>query len=67
MNGNLNAVNDNLGSVNGNLGLVNGNLGPVNGNLGAFKNQQFAVTIGILLFLAKKKITAICCVFIFSV
>ena len=54
MNGNLNAVNDYLGSVNGNLGLVNGNLGPVNGNLGAFKNQQFAVTIGKLLFLAKK-------------
>ena len=64
MNGNLNAVNDNLGSVNGNLGLVNGNLGPVNGNLGAFKNQQFAVTIGKLLFLAKKTPSNLLCFYI---
>ena len=39
--------------VNGNLRPVNGNLGPVNGNLGPFKNQQFAVIIGDLLYFAK--------------
>ena len=50
-------VNGNLETINSNLGPVNVHLGPVNG---AWKKKQFAVIIGILLFLPK---TAICSFF----